>query len=93
MSVEFDFSEEVVLVTGVGGALGSAVAESFLAAGAIGAQRFALILYTLPISLFGLSVAAAELPDATCETTQSDRTCRACRFEECSSFSHDRIIL
>jgi putative peptidoglycan lipid II flippase len=36
---------------------------SFLAAGAIGAQRFALILYTLPISLFGLSVAAAELPE------------------------------
>ena len=32
--MEFDFSEEVVLVTGVGGALGSAVAESFLAAGA-----------------------------------------------------------
>jgi NAD(P)-dependent dehydrogenase (short-subunit alcohol dehydrogenase family) len=34
MSVTFDFSDDVVLVTGVGGALGSAVAEAFLAAGA-----------------------------------------------------------
>jgi NAD(P)-dependent dehydrogenase (short-subunit alcohol dehydrogenase family) len=34
MSVTFDFSDDVVLVTGVGGALGSAVAEAFLAADA-----------------------------------------------------------
>ncbi len=34
MSVQFDFSDSVVLVTGVGGALGSAVAERFLDAGA-----------------------------------------------------------
>jgi NAD(P)-dependent dehydrogenase (short-subunit alcohol dehydrogenase family) len=34
MSVEFDFGGDVVLVTGVGGALGSAVAEAFLDAGA-----------------------------------------------------------
>ncbi|WP_255149181.1 SDR family oxidoreductase [Halorarius halobius] len=34
MSVEFDFSEEVVLVTGASGALGSAVAEAFADAGA-----------------------------------------------------------
>jgi NAD(P)-dependent dehydrogenase (short-subunit alcohol dehydrogenase family) len=34
MSVEFDFSDRVVLVTGIGGALGSAVAEQFLDAGA-----------------------------------------------------------
>jgi NAD(P)-dependent dehydrogenase (short-subunit alcohol dehydrogenase family) len=34
MSVAFDFSDRVVLVTGVGGALGSAVAEAFLEAGA-----------------------------------------------------------
>jgi NAD(P)-dependent dehydrogenase (short-subunit alcohol dehydrogenase family) len=34
MSVTFDFSDSVVLVTGVGGALGSAVAEAFLDAGA-----------------------------------------------------------
>jgi NAD(P)-dependent dehydrogenase (short-subunit alcohol dehydrogenase family) len=32
MSTAFDFSDSVVLVTGVGGALGSAVAEAFLAA-------------------------------------------------------------
>ena len=34
MSAEFEFSDSVVLVTGVGGALGSATAEAFLAAGA-----------------------------------------------------------
>ncbi len=34
MSVSFDFSDRTVLVTGVGGALGSAVAEAFLDAGA-----------------------------------------------------------
>ena len=34
MSVSFDFSDRVVLVTGVGGALGSSVAEAFLDAGA-----------------------------------------------------------
>ncbi|MFT4922019.1 MAG: NAD(P)-dependent dehydrogenase (short-subunit alcohol dehydrogenase family) [Haloarculaceae archaeon] len=34
MAVSFDFSDDVVLVTGVGGALGSAVAEAFLSAGA-----------------------------------------------------------
>ncbi len=34
MTVSFDFSDDVVLVTGVGGALGSAVAESYLEAGA-----------------------------------------------------------
>ena len=34
MSAEFDFTDSVVLVTGVGGALGSATAEAFLDAGA-----------------------------------------------------------
>jgi len=34
MSVSFDFDGEVALVTGVGGALGSSVAEAFLEAGA-----------------------------------------------------------
>ncbi len=34
MGVSFDFTDEVVLVTGVGGALGSAVAEAFLDSGA-----------------------------------------------------------
>ena len=34
MSAEFDFSSDVVLVTGVGGALGSAIAEAYLESGA-----------------------------------------------------------
>jgi putative peptidoglycan lipid II flippase len=36
---------------------------SFLAAGALATLRYGLILYTLPISLFGMTVAAAELPE------------------------------
>ncbi|HSK76412.1 MAG TPA: murein biosynthesis integral membrane protein MurJ [Thermoanaerobaculia bacterium] len=35
----------------------------FLGAGAVGALGFAQTLYMLPISLFGMSVAAAELPE------------------------------
>jgi putative peptidoglycan lipid II flippase len=36
---------------------------TLLAAGAVAAQRFALTLYMLPISLFAMSVAASELPE------------------------------
>ncbi len=36
---------------------------SLLAAGAVGAQRYATTLYILPVSLFAMSVAAAELPE------------------------------
>jgi putative peptidoglycan lipid II flippase len=36
---------------------------SWLAAGALGALRYAQMLYVLPVSLFGLSVAASELPE------------------------------
>jgi putative peptidoglycan lipid II flippase len=39
------------------------VLASFLATGAIAQMGFAQVLYLLPISLFGMSVAAAELPD------------------------------
>ena len=35
---------------------------SFLAAGALSTLRYAQVLYLLPISLFGMAVAAAELP-------------------------------
>ena len=35
---------------------------SFLAAGALSSLRYAQVLYLLPISLFGMAVAAAELP-------------------------------
>jgi len=39
------------------------VLGSFLAAGAVSSLRFAQMLYLLPVSLFGLSVAASELPE------------------------------
>ena len=39
------------------------ILASLLAAGAFSALRYALILYFLPISLFGMSVAASELPE------------------------------
>ncbi|MDX1620530.1 MAG: murein biosynthesis integral membrane protein MurJ [Nitriliruptorales bacterium] len=39
------------------------IIASFLATGAIAALGFAQTLYVLPVSLFGMSVAAAELPE------------------------------
>ena len=55
------------LVAARGAAQLSAYFDQFLAsllmAGAVGALRWGGILYMLPISLFGLSVAAAELPE------------------------------
>lgn len=45
---------------------------SFLVAGALAALGYAQILYLLPISLFGMSVAAAELPELS-STTADDQ--------------------
>lgn len=39
------------------------VLASFLAVGAVAAITYAQVLYMLPVSLFGMSVAAAELPE------------------------------
>jgi putative peptidoglycan lipid II flippase len=39
------------------------VLASFLAVGAVAAIGYAQVLYVLPVSLFGMSVAAAELPE------------------------------
>jgi putative peptidoglycan lipid II flippase len=39
------------------------VLASFLAAGAVASIGYAQVLYVLPVSLFGMSVAAAELPE------------------------------
>jgi putative peptidoglycan lipid II flippase len=39
------------------------ILASIIAAGAVGALGFAQVLYVLPISLFGMSVAASELPE------------------------------
>ncbi|MBW3577342.1 MAG: murein biosynthesis integral membrane protein MurJ [Actinobacteria bacterium] len=39
------------------------ILASFLAVGALAALRFSQTLYVLPISLFGMAVAAAELPE------------------------------
>lgn len=41
----------------------SLVLASFLAAGAVASLTYAQVLYVLPVSLFGMSVAAAELPE------------------------------
>ncbi len=50
---------------------------SFLAAGALAALGWAQVLYLLPVSLFGLSVAAAELP----ELSRVAAAARAARVE------------
>lgn len=50
------------------------VLASLLAVGAVSSLRYALVLYMLPVSLFGMSVAAAELPElARMGPAQRDR--------------------
>jgi len=46
---------------------------SFLAVGALSALRYAQLLYMLPISLFGMSVAASELPELSRLTAEKVR--------------------
>lgn len=53
---------------------------SFLVAGALAALGYAQILYLLPISLFGMSVAAAELPELS-STTDDDRGALVARLD------------
>ncbi|HSH23701.1 MAG TPA: murein biosynthesis integral membrane protein MurJ, partial [Acidimicrobiales bacterium] len=50
------------------------VLASYLAQGAVAALSYALVLYLLPISLFGMSVAAAELPELSREAADADAT-------------------
>ena len=49
------------------------VLASFLVPGAIAALGWAQILYLLPIALFGVSVAAAELPEMSLRTSPADK--------------------
>ena len=49
---------------------------SFLGAGALAAIGFASTLYILPVSLFGMSVAAAELPELAREREQAAEVLR-----------------
>lgn len=53
---------------------------SFLATGAVAALTYAQVLYTLPISLFGMAVAAAELPDLS-QADQADRDATVRRLQ------------
>ena len=52
---------------------------SYLASGAIAALTYTMVLYLLPVGLFGVSVAAAELPDMS-EVTVHDPETRRRRF-------------
>jgi len=50
------------------------VLASFLAAGALATLRYAQVLYLLPVSLFGMAVAAAELPELSSAGTEQRAT-------------------
>jgi putative peptidoglycan lipid II flippase len=51
------------------------VLASLLPTGAVAAVSYAQVLYTLPVSLFGMSVSAAELPEMSSATgTDAERT-------------------
>ena len=53
------------------------VLGSLLAIGALAKIRYAQTLYVLPVSLFGMSVAAAELPELARERNNATETLRA----------------
>lgn len=53
------------------------VLASFLAAGAVAAIGYAQVLYVLPVSLFGMSVAAAELPELARQRREATEILRA----------------
>jgi putative peptidoglycan lipid II flippase len=53
------------------------VLASFLATGAVAAIGYAQVLYVLPVSLFGMSVAAAELPELSRQRGQAMEVLRA----------------
>ena len=57
------------------------VVASLLATGAVAALGYAQVLYLLPVSLFGMSVAAAELPELS-SADQEDRAGIVTRLEE-----------
>jgi putative peptidoglycan lipid II flippase len=52
---------------------------SFLGTGAVSALGYAQTLYTLPVSLFGMAVSAAELPAMSAEMGTSDEIAQALR--------------
>ncbi len=53
---------------------------SYLASGAIAALTYTMVLYLLPVGLFGVSVAAAELPDMSEVTVHDPDTRRRFRW-------------
>jgi putative peptidoglycan lipid II flippase len=57
------------------------VLASFLVPGAIAALGWAQTLYLLPIALFGVSVAAAELPELSVQTAREDQAVLASRLD------------
>jgi putative peptidoglycan lipid II flippase len=53
------------------------ILASFLAAGAVAAIGYAQVIYVLPVSLFGMSVAAAELPELSRRRGEASAVLRA----------------
>ena len=62
---------------------------SFLAVGAVGALGWAYTLYVLPVSLFGMSVAAAELPELSRQTGAPQRSVYLARLDAGRQVTHD----
>ena len=73
MHAEFDFEEDVAVVTGAGGALGSAVAESFAAAGATVAAVDVVDREDADVDLDAVEYYHADLTDESDVETLVDR--------------------
>ena len=55
------------------------IIASFLPVGAVAALAYAQVLYTLPVSLFGMSISAAELPEMSSAVGSPDEVNNALR--------------
>lgn len=56
------------------------IIASFLPTGAVAALAYAQVIYTLPVSLFGMAVSAAELPEMSSATGTSEEVAEKLRL-------------
>ena len=69
-----------------------AMIASYLGAGAVASLSYAQTIYLLPISLFGMSVAAAELPEMSRSTGTQEEIHAKLRTRLIAGKQNDRLL-